>query len=233
MGVISGIPSVKNPGAVLVIPATSAVWTAATVASVGPPTFLNTQDFGWRQTIVSSGAQSGMIRQYAGLSGSANWLPGTLPVINWSVGFRLAFTLQIDIGGTEAKWTLHIGGLSAATGAHALAAKGLGICITGTAADNAGIQVRAHDGTTEGLSSSVALGAGVFDGTSNLWELVWIPGSGAYLYRNGVAVTAVTTNLPAGSGGSSANGWEMLFEHTTNTNATSILVLHNLIVSPL
>jgi hypothetical protein len=213
------------------IPMTTTAWAAATVSTTGAPTVTNTVDLAWRQLIISSGAQAALIRQYAGLSGSVNWLPGPLNQIDWDKPWRLRITLRLDIGGngTGFKWTLFMGGLNAAPTGHTMSAKGANLCIIGTATDAGTIQVGAHNGTAQVDSSTSAQ---TFDGTPKHLDIHYIPGTGLILLIAGTVVASVASaSLPAGLGTASHNGWGFLMEHTTATAGASTCVVTNMTLS--
>lgn len=210
-------------------PLNTTAWAAATVSTTGAPTITNAADWAQRMLLISTGAQAALIRQYAGLSGSANWLPGLGNQINWDVPWRVRWSQNCLIGGngTGFKWTMMIGGLNAAPTGHTLSNKGVAVCIAGTGANAGTIQILAHNGIIGGASSAVAQ-SGVFNGTLAHWELQYVPGTGLYLLKDGELVTTLATNLPSGIGGGSFNGWAMLMEHTIATAGISIVNTNSL-----
>lgn len=212
------------------IPMTTTAWAAATVSTTGAPAVANTIDWAWSQVIVSNATQAALIRQYAGLSGGTNWLPGLINQIDWDKPWRLKLSLRCDIGGTGSgfKWTLFIGGLNAAPTVHTMSAKGMNLCILGTAGDAGTIQIGAHNGSAQVDSTPVAR---VCDGSLMLIEVQYLPGIGAVLMHNGAAIgTIASASLPTGLGIGSRNGWAFLMEHTIATNGTSNVSVTNMTV---
>lgn len=174
-------------------------------------------------TLTTTGVTAALIRQYAAMTFNRNWLPGKNSEIDWTKPFRVRIPIRCDIGGNEFKFTVFIGGLSAAPSAHTMSGKGLTVCILGTAANAGTIQICAHNGTAQVNSTAVAQ---VFDGTLGNLLVEYIPGVGAALSVDGVAVASVAAAaLPTGVS-ASADGWAVLMEHTTTTNATSAVQLH-------
>lgn len=220
-----GFPS---PLGTLIPGMTTSQWTAATVSSTGAPTINNYIDDGFRMTLTTTGVTAALIRQYAAMTFNRNWLPGKNSEIDWTKPFKVLIPLRCDIGGNEFKFTIFIGGLSAAPSAHTMSGKGLSVCILGTAADAGTIQICAHNGTAQTNSTAVAQ---VFDGTLD-WLLVdYVPGVGAALSVDGVPVASVAAAaLPTGVS-TSACGWAVLMEHTTVTNGTSVVQLHQFQIS--
>ncbi len=212
------------------IPMTTAAFTAATVSTTGAPTITNTVTSAWIQLISSSAAQAALIRQFANLSGSVNWLPGPINQIDWDKEWILEFTVACDIGGTGSgfKWTLFIGGLSAAPSGHTMTAKGVNFCVLGTGTDAGTVQIGAHNGTTQTNSSTSAQ---TLNGRSIAFKVHYLPGQGAFLFANGNLVASLaSSSLPTGLGAGSANGWAFLMEHTTATNGIGQVNISNMAV---
>lgn len=213
-----------NLNRILPIPFTSAIWSAGTVAGAGT---VNVNAITYAHVIsIQTAANSVMARQYAGLSSSANWLPGSNSSINFGLPFRLSFVGGFRMGGVGAKFSLIAGGLSVAPiESHALSAKGFRISIDGTGTQTGVINCSVHNGSTQtdGLTASVLANHSLIG-----VELQWIPTVGAYLYVDNTLVSSVTANLPTGTVG--ANGWTMLLSnpasssYVTQSNVYPILV---------
>lgn len=199
-------------------------WTAATVSSTGVPSLNNTIEDGFRMSISSSGTTAALIRQYSAMTFNRNWLPGKNSEIDWSKPFRVRIPIRCTIGGvgTGFKFTVFIGGLSAAPTVHTMSGKGLALCIIGTGANAGTVQLGAHNGSAQVDCTAVPE---TFDGSLRHIDVLYLPGTGAILSVGGSLIgTVASAALPTGTS-SSACGWAVLMEHTTATNGVSIVNL--------
>ena len=204
---------------------TSAQWTAATVSSTGSPALNNTIEDGFRMTLATTGSTAALIRQYAAMTFNRNWLPGKNSEVDWTKPFRIRVPMRLQVGGTGNgfKLTMFFGGLSAAPTVHTMSGKGINLCITGTAANTANVQICAHNGSTQVNSTASSQ---TFDGTLRNLDIWYQPGTGLTLMLAGVVIgTVASGSLPTGVS-SSACGWAVLLEHTTATNGTSTYQQH-------
>lgn len=212
--IVAAQASAVMPQKMLPVPMNSTAWAAATVSGAGTVN-VNATNFGHVMSVTTA-ANTIFVRQYAGLSTSYNWLPGTNAAVDFTKPFRLCFAANFKMGGALAKFTLVAGGLTAAPTVHALADKGFALTVQGTGAGTGTIACSLHNGTVETASSAVAVAC---DGTLVNVELKWVPAVGLYLLVNGAIVASVTTNLPTGT--VAKNGWAMLLEHTASSSYSS------------
>jgi len=214
----------------LIVPMTTTQWTAFTVSTTGAPSINNTIEDGFRMTLTTTGATAALIRQYAAMTFNRNWLPGKNSEIDWSKPFRVRIPLRVTIGGNGLgfRYTLLIGGLSAAPTGHTPIGKGLSINVEGIAAGEGAVSLGAHDGTSYGESDNLAFTA---NGTLVHLDLWFLPDTlGAVLMLNGAVVGSIPVGeIPAGVS-TSAQGWAALMEHTTDTAGSSFVQQHPFIV---
>jgi hypothetical protein len=126
--------------------------------------------------------------------------PGTAQVINWDMPWLLEWTAEVKTGNAGGAVRLLVGKAGAAfnTNDETLTSKGLGVEWLGAAGT---VQTCGLIGWDSALRTAATTGtqhntAGAPIG----YQLLWLPGVGAFLYADTTLISSLTGTIPSGSG---------------------------------
>jgi hypothetical protein len=152
--------------------------------------------------------------------------PGTAQVINWDMPWLLEWTAEVKTGaavGGAVRFLIGKAGGAFAAGDETLTSKGLGIQWTGLGSSNQSCGIIGWDtalrtASTTGTQSATA-------GAPIGYQLLWLPGNGAYLYADTVLISTLDTTLPSGSSVSGDSCIQLICKNTAG-NASVVEAGH-------
>lgn len=145
------------------------------------------------------------------LPGSIGTVTASSLTVDWSKSWMMRFVMVSYLGAASgAKFTVQVG-VDASLRSHTLNTKSVGFRIT-EGAKAATIAAIAHNGTTEAVQNAVATSSAARTFTDKVWELVYLAGTGLYLYCDGALLaTVAAASLPSGTGTAGAHTLQFCF----------------------
>lgn len=140
--------------------------------------------------------------------------PGTAQVINWSLPFIMEWTSEVKTGNAGGAVRILFGKAGSAfdIGDETLTSKGLGVQWLGGSGTT---QTCGLIGWDSALRTAATTGTQHnTNGNPVGYQLLWLPGAGAYLYADTVLISSLTANLPSGSGTSGHSCIQMIVKNT-------------------
>ena len=135
------------------------------------------------------------------------FLPGSIGnisagsiTVNWDKSWMMRFVMVSYLGAANgAQLTVQVG-VDSGLRSHTLANKSVGFRIT-EGASAATIRAISHNGSVEATQAAAATSDAARTFTDKVWELVYLAGTGLYLYCDGTLLaTIAAASLPSGNG---------------------------------
>lgn len=204
----------------------SAAWVTGTISgtvAVNNPALSQNTFF---TRIASATAGIGRLNSFNGATTYPNAIfPGTAQVINWNLPWLLEWTSEIRTGNAGGAVRLLIGKSGNAFNAadETLTSKGLGVQWLGGSGTTQTCGIIAWDSA---LRTAATVGNQHNTNATPIgYQLLWLPGVGAFLYADTVLISSLTVNLPTGSGVSGDSCIQFIAKNV-GTNANVVDASH-------